>query len=173
MVEITLQDMTASTHPPLHKGWFGVQYRSKIGLHRPGPTTLTGGSPFDPSWDVYIGPLPFLLANREEEPYIRESTPAKRDRFDSARDAGENSLDSRLWIRSWTSWHLGAGQAQAEPLEQSPEVARFRFSRSAGMDVWTAGHMSLLRQPVERVSTGVRGCIGADFLLSSTPAQSR
>lgn len=158
--------MTAVTPEPLHspvplaKGWYGVDYRTQIGLHHLGASTTSADSPLDPSWDCYVGPLPFLLANSEEDRYIRESTDAKRDRFDAARDPGENSLDSNIWLRSWTSWHLGAGQQQAEPLEQDADEARFRFHRSAGVDVWTAGHMTLLRAPVKKVATGARRAIG-------------
>jgi hypothetical protein len=130
---------------PYDKGLYGVTYRTLIGLHRTSPSG--GGaviSPGDPAWDLWVGPLPFLLASSPDGPYIRETAPTRRDRFDQARDPGENSLDSSIWLRSWTSWHMGAGQNVAEPLETDPEIARFRFSRSAGLDVWTAGQLTLL-----------------------------
>lgn len=145
---------------PYAKGYLGVNYRTNLSLHRSVGSPLTQMDVDAPRWDAFIGPLPFMLANRDDRPYVRESTSAKRDRFDQARDPGENSLDSSIWLRSFTSWHLGAGQAQAEPLEQAPEIARFRFDKSAGVDVWTAGQISLLRAPVARRTGGVRRCLG-------------
>lgn len=126
------------------KGFYGVQTRTVAGLHRNVGEGGSAQSPGDPAWDIWVGPLPFLLASSPERTYVRETAPVRRDRFDSARDPGENSLDSSLWLRSWTSWHLGAGQDQAEPLETDPEIARFRFRDSAGVDPWTAGRVSLL-----------------------------
>lgn len=145
----------------LHKGYYGTSYRSKIGLHR---TSLSADgsytpSPADPLWDIYIGPLPFLIANNDDRPYLRETVPVRRDRTDQAREPGENSLDSNIWLRSQTSWHLGAGQAYAEPLEEDAEIARFRFYQSGGVDPWTPGSLSLLPEVAQR-DTGARQCIG-------------
>lgn len=137
------------------KGYAGVDYRTIFGLQRASSGYLEGLSQDDPAWDIWVGPLPFLLASSEQRTYVRETAPVRRERFDSARDPGENSLDSGLWIRSWTSWHLGAGQESAEPLETDPEIARFRFWRSGGVDPFRAGDVSLLNACVER-RTGVR-----------------
>lgn len=137
---------------PFNKGYWGVNYRTVSGLHRNTGSTASARTPGDPAWDVWVGPLPFLLASSPEREYVRETAPVRRERFDSARDPGENSLDSSLWLRSWTSWHLGAGQEQAEPLETDPEIARFRFDRSAGIDVFTAGSASLLHSCASRRS---------------------
>lgn len=147
--------------PALHKGAYGVDYRTNIGLFSSqlssdGIYTLTQE---DPSWDVFIGPLPFLVANSDDRPYLRESVPARRDRFDQSRDPGENSLDSNIWPRSQTSWHLGAGQPYAEPLEEDPDVSRFRYWKSGGVNPWTAGELSLLPETAER-DTGARCCLG-------------
>jgi hypothetical protein len=139
-----------------NKGYYGVDYRTVLGLNR----SVSGGSeaarrPGDPSWDIWVGPLPFLLGNNAEAPYLRESAPVRRDRFDQARDPGDNSLDSSLWIRSWTSWHLGAGQEWAEPLELDPDIARFRYWKSAGIDPFSIGQVTLLHSVTQR-RTGVR-----------------
>lgn len=145
----------------LHKGYYGVDYRSLIGLHR--MSRSEGGSysrrQNDPDWDVFVGPLPFMLAITDENQYVRETTPVRRDRLDQGREPGEQSLDSAIWPRSQTSWHLGAGQAYAEPLEEDPEVARFRFSESGGIDPWTKGQISLLNSTTQR-DTGARCCVG-------------
>ena len=157
---------------PLHKGWYGVDYRSKIGLHRAATGPLDGTvSPDDPVWDFYVGPLPFLTAINDDRPYLRETVPVRKDRLDNARDPGDQSLDSNVWMRSWTSWHLGGGQRAAEPLETSPDIARFRFDRSFNVSPWEAGELSLLRGVDERVSSAYR-CIGVDGvgLVVSTPS---
>lgn len=140
---------------PFAKGYYGVDYRTLLGLQRNVGGASSASMPGDPAWDVWVGPLPFLLASSPERAYLRETAPVRRERFDSARDPGENSLDSGLWIRSWTSWHLGAGQDSAEPLETDPEVARFRFDRSAGVDIFDAGSIQLLNACSQR-RTGVR-----------------
>ena len=145
------------------KGYYGVDYRTLIGLH----TTRAGGdssyteSVLDPMWDCYIGPLPFLLANKDDDPYLRESVPARRERLDQSREAGENSLDNNIWLRSQTSWHYGAGQAYAEPLETDPDIARFRFHQSGGINPWTPGSVSLLPETASR-TTGARHCFGVN-----------
>jgi hypothetical protein len=143
----------------LFKGYWGVDYRTALGLQRSGAGAAEGFSPTDPAWDFYVGGLPFLLASSPERPYLRETAPIRRDRLDAARDAGEQSLDSNMWLRSWTSWHLGAGQNYAEPLEGDPEIARFRFDRSGGIDVWQEGQFSLLKTVTSK-QTGVRKAVG-------------
>lgn len=143
----------------LFKGYWGVDYRTALGLQRSGAGAAEGFKPGDPAWDFYIGGLPFLLAASPERPYIRETAPIRRERLDQARDAGEQSLDSAMWLRSWTSWHLGAGQPYAEPLEGDPEVARFRFSRSGGIDVWNEGEFRLLKAVTSKQATA-RKCVG-------------
>lgn len=125
------------------KGFYGVNYRTVFGLQRNIGSTVSAQNPGDPAWDLWVGPLPFLLASSPERTYVRETAPVRRERFDQSRDPGENSLDSGLWIRSFTSWHLGAGQEYAEPLETDPDIARFRFADSVGVDPWTPGELGL------------------------------
>lgn len=153
-------------------GFHGLIYRTSLGLHRAGASghvaDLRG-----PLWDVYVGGLPFLLANSGDNPYIRESTSARRDRFDAARDPGDNSLDSALWLRSSNSWHLGQGQEYAEPLEGSAEDARFRYFNGGGVDVWTPGQLSLINASTLK-GTAARRCLGtaSGVLVSGTTGMS-
>ena len=149
------------SYDALHKGYYGVTYRSKIGLHRSSLSAenIYALTELDPMWDVYIGPLPFMVGINTDHPYLRETVPARRDRTDQAREPGENSLDSNLWLRSQTSWHLGAGQRYSEPLEEDPEISRFRFYRSGGVDPWEPGQVSLLPATAQR-ATGARQCLG-------------
>jgi len=144
-------------YDPLHKGFGGVVYRTLIGLHT--TSSALEDDAGGPWWDFYVGPLPFLVDPGVERPYLRESTPPRRERVDQERDPGEASLDSATWLRSATSWHLGAGQQVAEPLESSADIARFRFHASGGVDPWTRGQLSLLPAMDQR-ATGARRCLG-------------
>lgn len=155
---------------PFRKGYYGVDYRTLLGLQRAAPGANSEFKVGDPAWDIYIGSIPFLLAMSEERPYIRETAPLQKDRRDNARDPGEQSLSPNTWLRSWTSWHLGAGQANAEPLETDPDIARFRFSRSAGLNPWTTGQMSLLKQTTDVRDPATR-CVGVDGVgvVTATP----
>lgn len=144
-----------------HMGLGGLIYRTQIGLHRSSSETQVDGTA--PVWDVYIGGLPFMLATNPEMTYQRETVPTRRERFDSEREPGEASLDSGLWLRSQTSWHLGAGQRYAEPLEGDPSIARFRFHDSGGVDPWTSGQLSLLPSTAS-VAAGVRHAVGVPAL---------
>lgn len=95
-------------------------------------------------WDCSIGGLNFLYATSDQNPIIRETGKFRRERIDTERNPGEQSLDSGLWIRSQASWHYGAGLSSAEPLEVATEEASFRYYRSGGVDPWTPGQLQLL-----------------------------
>ena len=153
------------------KGYYGLDYRSLIGLHRPSMSGAATGATPDPMWDCYVGPIPFLLCNSKDRPYARKSVQSRRERLDQAREPGENSLDNAVWLRSQTSWHLGAGQAYSEPLEESAEIARFRFNASAGVNPWTPGQLTLLNS-TSQITTGARCCVGVPGygVLTSTAA---
>ena len=77
-----------------------------------GLTAASGSGTFTPdslNWDCSIGGLDFLFATSKENPMRRETSKFRRERIDTQRDPGENSLDSGLWVRSQASWHYGAG----------------------------------------------------------------
>jgi hypothetical protein len=95
-------------------------------------------------WDCSIGGLPFLFAINDQYPMQRETAQFRRERIDTERNPGEQSLDSGLWIRSQASWHYGSGLSSAEPLEVATEEAAFRYYVSGGIDPWTPGQLQLL-----------------------------
>ena len=95
-------------------------------------------------WDCSIGGLPFLFAISDQYPMQRETAQFRRERIDTERNPGEQSLDSGLWIRSQASWHYGSGLSSAEPLEVATEEAAFRYFISGGIDPWTPGQLQLL-----------------------------
>ena len=122
------------------------------------PTQATVSS--NVAWDCSIGGLPFLFAVSDQYPMRRETADFRRQRVDSQRDVGEQSLDSGFWIRSQSSWHYGAGLTSAEPLEVNDAEARFRFATSGGVDPWTPGELRLLHD-TEKLITDT----GADPVL--------
>jgi len=101
-------------------------------------------TPDSQKWDCSIGSLNFLFATNDQFPIKRETGRFRRERIDTERDPGEQSLDSGYWIRSQSSWHYGAGLSSAEPLEVNSDEARFRFFQSGGVDPWTPGELRLL-----------------------------
>lgn len=100
-------------------------------------------------WDCSIGGLPFLFGFSDQYPMRRETADFRRQRVDTERNVGEQSLDSGLWIRSQSSWHYGAGLASAEPLEVSDTEAQFRYHDGGGVDPWNPGQLSLLNETAE------------------------
>ena len=97
------------------------------------------------AFDVALGGLPFLYNITDTIPYRRSTARWKYERIDQAREPGEQTLDSGLWVRSQTSWHLGAGIQFQEALEGNPDLLRFRYFESTGIDPWTIGELSLLK----------------------------
>jgi len=105
---------------------------------------------YDPTtykFDFAIGGMPFIAAITDNTPYRRQTAEFRTARVDQLRDPGEQSLSgSGYWIRSQSSFHLGAGSTYQEPIVGSLEEARFRFSSSTGVNPWTPGQISLLRR---------------------------
>jgi hypothetical protein len=94
------------------------------------------------AFDVAVAGIPFLMAENDQNPYLRETAPFQKQQIDTTREAGEQTLDG-YWIRSQTSWDKGAGIRFLEPT-LDPESAD-RFDESLGVDVWEKGKISLLR----------------------------
>jgi hypothetical protein len=119
---------------------FDITERPVINL-----STVVGSaySPSDAAWDCAIGGLPFMFATDQTRQLQRSTSQFRRQRIDQERDPGENSLDQGVWLRSVASNHYGAGQRFLESLEIDPQIARFRFYRSANVDVWTPGSATL------------------------------
>lgn len=96
------------------------------------------------AWDAAFGNMTFLYAMSDQNPMLRETAEFRRERIDTERNPGEQSLDSGYWVRSQESWHYGSGLRTAEPLEIEAGEASFRYSRGGGVDPWTAGELTLL-----------------------------
>lgn len=116
----------------------------EIGLSVLAVSNENAAVPDSMGWDCSIGGLTFLFATSDDRRFKRETAPFRRERIDTERDPGEQSLDSGMWIRSQASWHYGAGIRSAEPLEVNSQEARFRYFQSGGIDPWRPGFLRLL-----------------------------
>lgn len=92
-------------------------------------------------YDIAIGGQPFFLNTKDDSPYRRVTAKYRKDQYDTTREPGEQSLTG-WWVRSQSSFHMGAGIKFFEPLQD--ETLRFRFKDSRGVDVWTQGQVTLL-----------------------------
>jgi hypothetical protein len=96
-------------------------------------------------YDVAVGGLPFFLAPNDQSPYQRETAPYRKDQFDNGTEPGEQSLTG-WWLRSQSSFHVGNGIKFYDP--SSGEVTKYRFADSQGVDVFTKGQVTLLKDVV-------------------------
>ena len=96
-------------------------------------------------YDVAIGGEPFFMVPTDQNPYQRETAPYRKDQFDNGKEPGEQSLTG-WWIRSQSSFHGGAGIKFYDP--SSGESNLYRFTDSQGLNVWTKGQVTLLKDVV-------------------------
>jgi len=94
------------------------------------------------SYDVAVGGQPFFYAINDARPYIRQTAPYKKDQFDNGAEPGEQSLTG-WWIRSQSSFHGGEGIKFYDP--SAGETVAHRFTDSKGVNVWTKGEVTLLK----------------------------
>jgi hypothetical protein len=101
----------------------------------------------DIAYDIAIGGLPFILATNNERPYGRRTAPFKKEQFDNTNEPGEQSLTG-WWIRSQMSFHGGSGINFFDPATND-ENGHYRFADSRGINVWTKGQATLLKDVVD------------------------
>ena len=94
------------------------------------------------SYDVAVGGQPFFYAINDARPYIRQTAPYKKDQFDNGKEPGEQSLTG-WWLRSQSSFHSGSGIKFYDP--SAGETVDYRFTDSKGVNVWTKGQVTLLK----------------------------
>ena len=133
---------------------------------------------YDPTtykFDVAIGGMPFIYGITDATPYRRQTAEFRTQRFDNARDPGEQSLSgSGYWIRSQSSFHLGGGIKYQEPIVGTTDEVKFQFSDSVGVDPWTPGQLSLLHSTSNtQASTSRSGVFstiisGTEYLVKVT-----
>jgi hypothetical protein len=96
----------------------------------------------DMSYDVALGGLPFIYAINDSRPYVRQTAPFRKDQFDNGAEPGEQSLTG-WWLRSQSSFHSGTGIKFYDP--SAGEIVAHRFTDSKGVNVWTKGQVTLLK----------------------------
>jgi len=119
------------------------------------PAGSTSYTPTGPAYEVAFAALPFFLANSDEQPYRRVTAQYRKQQIDQTREPGEQTLTG-WWVRSQSSFHLGAGIKYFEPIQE--ESLRFQYTESKGIDVWTRGQATLLNDT-------------ASFYAGAAPAQ--
>lgn len=119
----------------------------------------------DYAFDYALGGIPFLSATRDQWPYTEGMAEIRKQQFDSSAEPGEQSIYG-WWLRSQNSWTSGAGLVYQDPDVINPYVRSFdlRFEDSLGVDTWSSGQATLLRQPdrkftVASAFTKVRGYV--------------
>jgi len=105
------------------------------------PAGTTNYTPTGTSYDVAFAALPFFIAASETQPYRRVTAQYRKQQIDQTREPGEQTLTG-WWVRSQSSFHLGAGIKYFEPIQE--ESLRFQYTESKGIDVWTRGQATLL-----------------------------
>jgi len=142
----------------------------------PGTPNSGGYALMNYAFDYALGGIPFLSATRDQWPYSEGMAEIRKQQFDSSAEPGEQSIYG-WWLRSQNSWTSGAGLLYQDPDVVNPYTRSFdlRFDDSLGVDNWTPGQLTLLRQPdlkytVGSATTQVRGYVDpagvdATFLL--------
>jgi hypothetical protein len=112
--------------------------------YRLGWSTTANVTNWSNQYDVSIAGIQFTAAYDANNPYMRKSAQQKKDQLDTAKDAGEQTLDF-WWLRSQESFHAGAGQDYFEPAQESDDqFARIRFDTSFNMNVFEVGKLTRL-----------------------------
>jgi hypothetical protein len=106
------------------------------------PTAILNYELFAEAYDLAINTMPFIVAPTVDNPYRRETAEYRRQQVDQSTEPGEQSLTG-WWYRSQSSFHNGAGAKFFEPSQD--ETLKFRFTDSEGVNVWTKGQVSLLK----------------------------
>jgi hypothetical protein len=82
--------------------------------------------------------------------FTRQFDARVRDSVDQSTEPGESALNPQgLWRRSQSSWHYGAGQQYSD----TADAENYRFYTSKGIDPWTRGRLSLLKDTTKVYNT--------------------
>jgi hypothetical protein len=98
-----------------------------------------------------LGGMPWLSAISDERKMTRAGAPIKKDQVDQQTIPGEQSLAS-WWLRSQSSFIGGAGILYQDPSNDNQYA--IRFADSAGVNPWTNGKLTLLRETTQRIADG-------------------
>ena len=104
------------------------------------------------AYDIAIAGLPFFISPLDDSPYRRVTAQYRKQQIDQSREPGEQTLTG-WWLRSQSSFHYGQGIKFFEPIQD--ESLRFQYTNSKGMDVWTRGQVTLLKNcDNQHITTG-------------------
>ena len=96
--------------------------------------------------------MPFFISPLDESPYRRVTAQYRKQQIDQSREPGEQTLTG-WWLRSQSSFHYGQGIKFFEPIQD--ESLRFQYTASKGVDVWTRGQVTLLKNcDNQHITTG-------------------
>ena len=103
------------------------------------PTALVRYQREDFAASYAIGNTPWLSAASDNNRISRITTTYQKERIDQSSTTGEQSL-TNWWLRSATSWHLGAGERYYDA--DTSDLSRFYESNN--IDPWNIGEIKLL-----------------------------
>ena len=103
------------------------------------PTALVRYGREDFAASYAIGNTPWLSAASDNNRISRITTTYQKERIDQGALTGEQSL-TNWWLRSATSWHLGAGEQYYDA--DTSDLSRYYESNN--IDPWTIGQLTLL-----------------------------
>ena len=101
------------------------------------------------NYDVAVAGLPFFIGPNQQYPYKRETAQYRKQQIDQQKEPGEQTLTG-WWLRSQSSFHFGAGIRYEEPVQG--ETVGYRFNKSAGIDVFNIGQVTLLPDVTKKQS---------------------
>lgn len=126
---------------------------------------------------VAIDSRPFLVDSKSNM-FARGFEPRVRDSVDQSTTPGEAAINPQgLWRRGESSWHLGTGQKYAD----TADAQDYRFYTSQGINPWTKGQITLLKDvalskssantnlQIATTNTQVYLLDGADLKYSTNP----
>lgn len=104
-------------------------------------------------FDYALGGIPFMSATRDQWPYTEGMAEIRKQQYDASAEPGEQSLYG-WWLRSQSNFSGGAGLIYQDPDTQNPYVRAFdlRYADSLGVDPWTPGQLSLLRDVTNKLT---------------------
>ena len=141
------------------------------------PTFSIGVTPANASYtesaeamDYAIGGYGFMNATSRQTPYRRGLADIRKQQFDSSSNPGEQSLDG-YWLRSQQDFTGGAGALFMEPSNDDFQMKR--FVSSLGVDVWTRGKLTLLKQATSTrtLTSTTSSCVSSSAVQLSFEAQ--
>lgn len=93
------------------------------------------------SYDCAIAGQPFFFGISDKYPYKRETAQYRKQQIDMQKEPGEQTLTG-WWLRAQSSFHYGAGIRFQEPVQG--DTVAYRFNKSAGVEVFNTGKVTLL-----------------------------